>query len=479
MARGSARFRDRNRIQISHRVRKHIARLSMTPAGYVEWCRRRGFALTCQKSWEDLEREWSVHCRELEEARARERLARDPRKLLAEIATGARPAADVARPRLRALAQAIETERLDGDARRELARLIELVNARGTLLLEEARFGGTPYPLLCGLASLARCRADWIRPPDEWRERSHSARRQFSSLARHLLARYPVPRFLDAAWLRRDADAARYRDWFLRLGSGVSLRTAEAPIPLTKRIVHHFLQAPADYGIEHALRWGQVHALGGDVRIAEAVLGTRLGLGFDHDDFWISVVRFLIEHPEFPVRRVNPLVDYLHYQRFDPPDAPLQPNLSMRGRSVRSLQRQISAWHRQLRAIRVVPSSIARVWPASGVRGLRLSFGMPWNRRTWHIRELLTFKELEREGKVMRHCVASYVTRCASGHSSIWTLELEDATGVTKHQTVELQGRVIVQCRGKRNSPPQEHELKVLRHWAQQEHLAISVFVGA
>ena len=44
----------------------------------------------------------------------------------------------------------------------------------------------------------------WVRPLSSWKVTSHNRRRQFSSLIRHLLARYPVPAFMDSVWFRND-----------------------------------------------------------------------------------------------------------------------------------------------------------------------------------------------------------------------------------------------------------------------------------
>ena len=45
------------------------------------------------------------------------------------------------------------------------------------------------------VVELAKSAADWIRPFDRWAPKSHNPDRQFSSLARHLLAAYDVPLF--------------------------------------------------------------------------------------------------------------------------------------------------------------------------------------------------------------------------------------------------------------------------------------------
>jgi hypothetical protein len=456
-------------------------------ADYVEWCRSHGFRASIQKSWSELEAEWCAYGREIVKARTRCRVDRDPLELIARVCAGATSASSIARPRWRSLAGRIERAALARPERDALRILVELVRRRGNLLLAEGAFGDATYPFVDGLIALCRRHAEWIRSPRDWRARSHNARRQFASLARHLVARYPVPAFLDAAWLRRDADAERYRDWFIRIGSGEHIRGTESPVPLTKRIVHHFLLAPEHYSIEQALRWGQIRAIGGDDRLVEAVVGTRLGTSLEHEEFWITVIRFLVQNPQLERPHVGPIVDYLQNQRFVAQDVfvargvreqlpPPQPNLSMKGRSVAALLRQVERWHRSLR--RNGPGASTR-WRRCGIGEFELEIGRPGrNLRVWRIRELLSAAELRHEGSVMRHCVASYAGACAAGSCSIWTMELWGFEGVQKRQTIEVNRHgAIVQCRGRFNALPNPRERQILTRWAEREGLQLGRFL--
>jgi hypothetical protein len=376
------------------------------------------------------------------------------------------------------VAETLEAETLDAGSRAHLLALIESVGPHGRMLLEEASFADTTFDLASGLAGLARRAGDWIRPASTWRPRSHSGRRQFAALARHRLAEYPVPAFMDAAWMRRDARAELFRDWFVRIGRGENVRTAASPVPLTKRIVHHFLRAPADYSIEHALRWGQVHAVGGGPGVVAAVLRSQLGRELGNDDFWLTVFRFLVENPAFPRRRVPLLVSYLNarklerwaawcngevYARGEPP----QPHLSMTGRSVETLLRQVLAWQRGLHA-----DGRPVGWARSGLRGFerKIASDPPVIQR---VRELLSTRELLEEGRAMRNCVASYAVRCIEGHCSIWSLEEETPERIRKRQTIEVRGRLVVQSRGRGDRFPGAAEKEILCAWAQQEGLTL------
>ena len=91
---------------------------------------------------------------------------------------------------------------------------------------------------------------------------------------------------------------------------------------------------------------------------------------------------------------------------------------------------------------------------------------------TWKIEALLSRRAVYREGRDMRHCVASYADRCAAGECSIWSLKASVGDLVMERLTVEVsRDRVIMQVRGKCNAPAGREALDVLRRWAKRENL--------
>lgn len=337
--------------------------------------------------------------------------------------------------------------------------------------------------VLAGLLSLATF--DWLRPVEEWEPAGDNPLPQFSSLARHLLAAYPVPAFMTSAWFKGpDAEARRQRRWYAHVGSGRNIRTADLPLPYTKRMAHHFLQAPDHFSVEAALRWGQVRGLGGSRPLALAVAATRLGRSFEAEDFWGTVVRFFVGHPELDPAQVGPVVDYLQHQRFVPQDVlveegeltglgPPHPDLSMKGRTPRSLLRQVREWCESLK----VPRDVATLsWRPSGIGAFRHVEGeYGEGLRCWTIRELTSGEQLRREGAAMRHCVASYAGSCARRSTSIWSMRFEDGGRRFRVMTIEVDPatRTIRQARRRGNAPPNDKALGVLRRWAGREGLRL------
>lgn len=338
-----------------------------------------------------------------------------------------------------------------------------------------------------GIVALASRPDQWLRPLATWKAKSYNDGKRFASLARHLYAAFTVPRFLDRVWF---TGGTREQDWFRHIGAGKNIRTAEGlPIVMNKRIAHHFLQAPDDYSVEAAFRWGQVASLDGDPGLAHALRETRLVRDFRDDAFWMSVIRFFVDNPMLDRAHVNPIIDYVWNQRYEPvivfvergvaeERPPEQPNFTMRGRTAEALLRAVDAWHGRLGREQsggdlqwrksVVPDFVQ---PEGSAEGKAM--------QVWRIRELVSSKELVAEGRQQGHCVASYARSCHQGKCSIWTLELQTFDGVEKRVTIEValpEGEVR-QVRGARNRRASREELQVLRNWACQSGLTVANYV--
>ncbi len=91
--------------------------------------------------------------------------------------------------------------------------------------------------------------------------------------------------------------------------------------------------------------------------------------------------------------------------------------------------------------------------------------------------ELLTSRALFLEGRAMRHCVATFIERCAHGQTSIWSMQVENQRGRHRVSTIEIDPtkRRICEARGKCNRLPTTAERKVVERWAAQEGLMVAV----
>jgi hypothetical protein len=356
-------------------------------------------------------------------------------------------------------------------ARRGLRALVLHVEAYADRLLEAPRPAGQNDYVLA-LLRLARHYDSWLRPVDAWRPTSHNPSRQFGQLARHLLARYPVPAFMDSVFFT--PATAGTEGWFRHLGTGNNLRTAPGmTVPLTKKMAHHALEAPEHFDVLQAVRWGEVLGLGGTRRLAAAVAATNLGRqmwGPGDEAWWLTILHWFVNHPELDLAQVGPIIDFAHYRRSEAEEPP--GHFDIKGRSPAALLRLVDQWHDLLhnRWRREYAE-----FPPSGLVPGRWIRGRDALLQTWWTEEIRNSRALLEEGRAMRHCVATYQALIEGGHCSIWSLKVDRFGTAERAVTIEVRNysHRIVQVRGKCNRWPTEEERAVLELWAQKNGLNI------
>ena len=376
--------------------------------------------------------------------------------------------------------------------RRAFARLLTVVHARSDLLRVPPDRDGA-FPHVDALVNLARFHRDALAGAYDWEGACGHPRPVVHSLAGHLLGRYPTPRFLGSVWFGGNSMAERLRrGWFVQHARGRRFRTLSLPLAMTRRMEHAFLHSPDHLDVDRALRRAEVLGLGGSPELANAVIATRLGRSFEHGAAWRQAIAWLVRwSDDLDLAQVGPIIDYLQAVRHEPTRVrtpggpsfrgPLQPDLSLTGRSLDSLWRDVTA---RLAMIGVPGDRPKLSWSKSRwndlVVGGKGASGRA--RIQWRLVELLDSNQLREEGISMRHCVATYAQRCAGGASTIWSLRrhrideygADDRGWPTLTIEVEPRTATIVQLGGRRVSG---ERLAILRAWAARERLAFAVGV--
>ena len=337
------------------------------------------------------------------------------------------------------------------------------------------------------LWSVVRYRTYWLAEIEDFKPASKNPYRVFAQMVRYLFAYYEMPVFMDNAFYTQNDT---HIHWYIHLGNGGNLRKAyHLPITLTTKMAHYVLKAPYDFTIEEALRYGQIVGMGGDMRLVRHILATQLGRGFEHEDFWETVIRFFVQNPMLDPAQIQPIVDFLQNIKYETRRVvrgrgqvemlpPQQPDFSLKGRTVASVLRLVQEWHRELNRLPKV--AFEEYWNGFTMPDFVYEAGNEWTGKVYKIRQLFTAEELRKEGNAQSHCVASYNWSCAKGDSSIWSLTVEDSFSNNPKRlvTIELnKSRFIVQIRGKYNRQPTDQELDIVERWALCHALRFSKYV--
>ena len=472
-------------------VREHVRALGFENAEqYQRWCGSNNLSTSLHKSVAQRSKEVGLRHRqhfETDLSTARHRMRR-VENTIEDLAAGRIDRSGITHPGLSRVADLLAGLKHNSDICRSFVRLLQGVLPKADFLdmspviPQFGRAAGNTY--VDGLFACSHHHKLWVGSPDGWHPPQRNLRRNFGDLLRHLFARYDVPSFMDSAWfLGCGTDAVTQQGWFIHLGYGQNIRTAELPLSLTKAMAHLFVDAPASFTVYQALRWGQILALDGPEELVHRVNATRLGEGFEHEDFWVSVIHFFVNNPMLDYDYVGPIVDYIQYRRFEEREVlgqdgiartvgPPDPSFSMKGRRAEPLLALVDDWHRQLAREEKSPYLS---WAASGIQGFDRQEEDDATGRLcrWTITELLTRTAVIAEGKEMHHCVGSYALACAKGNKSVWSMKVEDVeTGIKRSVmtiSVKHASMTVEQARGKCNAmpgtrPPSNQAARVLRN---------------
>lgn len=366
-------------------------------------------------------------------------------------------------------------------------RLITTIRASSQMLTPVPDRGRTNpeniAEIIRACVRIAKHRRTWRQQPESWIAPKASPFVQFRSFVSHLFDEFPVPIFMVPVWACA-ADKPWEIDMYLHLAAGRSIRQfklpLDYPVKLTKRAARWWMEAPDDIWPISAYRWAHVRSLGGDNRLARILMMTpALVIPTEHEAFWETVIRFLIEHSPIPSSEIEAIVRFIYEQRFRPAervwgpgagDQPLQPNFSIKGRSLMSLRRHMANWREDI--FEKLPPFVPKpsLWPRSRISPFRQKAG----NILWTIDELLSAQELQVEGGMMKHCVATYIRACARRRTSIWSMKMQQGERRVRTLTIEVlpNSRIIWQAKGKRNASPDGVAKEMLHQWAEQEGLS-------
>ena len=500
------RKRRRKRDSAEFNIDCHIKKLGLSRVReYLDWCEINGFAREVDKSPEDRELEliaslssgpaWQkINRRGLGSGPIAAVIGRGDREILESIIGGKIRYGLTSYRKYVSLCSAIE--RLRGASfetdLKVLQRLVDELRSRGSNLHEYSKNVKSKLPyqtctLIEALAWVAKLKSKWIRPLSTWEHTDFGSNHMpaFKSLLSHLFVRHSIPEFLFNAWYHEsDTRAQQDLNSFLHVADGHSIRTVEKSIRLSRKMSHHFMLAPKKLSLAQAVRWGQVRGLGGSEKTALAISRSFLGAHRHDIDFWNSVIEWIVKLRFMDDKDIGPVLDFLNNQRFGVGNPErivvskngqrsrqlmpaAQPRLTMKGRTLVSVLRDVERWHRDLH---LIGARTTCVWPASRIDTFQHTTR---GGTSWTFEELTSNGALFEEGRMLSHCVGSYSQSCIDGKTTIWSMSC-NVDGKRKRALtiqVNIERSQIVQVRGLANRLPLPEESHVIRLWAWESGL--------
>ena len=323
-----------------------------------------------------------------------------------------------------------------------------------------------------------------IRNVDSFKAKNYNLATQVCELINHVFVAYPTPKFLYRELLSEAGLALVFGEsletqsssgqrsinervrLFCTVSQGRSVaKFFESDRRVTKSVAHWFLFGPDENTIDENIFWAQCRALGISTSTCQFLV-KRLSPIVDlyQNDRMADVLNFFARYEsEMGKYTKDELVDFIVA-------VAANHEFSFKGRTLGSMVKLCDEWHRTMYA-----GTVGRYqsWPA------QFDF---WSleRKGVDVQafELSNNRALADEGRRQRHCVFSYTRWCISGQTRIVSFRWMAEGACIERVTVEVDTRLkqVVQAKGRLNRRPSEDEISVIRRWARDNGLCVSIW---
>lgn len=336
---------------------------------------------------------------------------------------------------------------------------------------------------------------DRVRDVDAWKPRRNSAHTVLYDLLRHLFTNYKTPEFLVHGFVTGHLESV----WlFSHIGLGKSLK-AFPFVPnflITNKCYPHLLTTPTECTFNEAYRRAQLLSLGGDDQLFFQLMGSAFGgitnsnkYDKTQEDFWVSVMKFFIEHTMIDPEKISEIIDYIIDQKYTVKRRMVeggkmiaevdQPNFTMKGRTPMSLINHSDDWHTFVRINgKRLKDHVG--WEKAEIADMKFKNG-EWDYR---IIQLHSARALVDEGNVMKHCVGSYANSCANGRCAIFSFRASNLSKniyskseITLEIRTENKQKILTQAKAVRNTQPTTYYMGLVKKWCDANEIKISQYI--
>jgi hypothetical protein len=271
------------------------------------------------------------------------------------------------------------------------------------------------------------------------------------------------------------------KNWLVYVLKGNNLRTCpDLPFKLTKKCFHIFNQLyngfltkeelfqiqKVNSSATTALIYSQLRANDVSHHVAIEVLRKNIQDQPANIEFWFSTFS-LLHNQGLKASQVNIIYDYIDYRFLHRNE-----KLNLKGRSMENLVTEINDWHNELAVKKFRKKYDDVKFEMASIN----DYTYEKSENKFIIKQLSSGYELFMEGKLLRHCVFSYLRLCITNKCKIFSLRKVDGNSVeTPLVTIELRGNAINQVRGHYNRLYNLDEIKIIQLWAAAENLKIAV----
>lgn len=273
------------------------------------------------------------------------------------------------------------------------------------------------------------------------------------------------------------------KNWLVHVLKGNNLRTySDLPFKLTKKGSHIFNQFKNDFLDQNrfyrtetimssptvALIYSQLRANNLPQILIMEVLRKDIYSQIDNIEFWISTITLLYNKGLTFENHVSALIDFIDFKILQQKE-----DLDLKRISLSNLLGHVNSWHYRIGIYKKNPKKYNRLkFKTESIKG----FKFQTIEKKYIIKQISSSTELFKEGKLLHHCVFSYLNKCHVNDCAIFSLRIiNEQREERRLLTIEVRQNTIYQIKGLYNRSYNENEYKIIKLWAAAENLKIAV----
>ena len=319
---------------------------------------------------------------------------------------------------------------------------------------------------LIALQNIFNNKEKWITDINRFTLKTKNLKKAIIQLSEYLFVKYEINKIYNELIFTKEKF-----NIFIEIGKGESPKKVISNyLPnynLTKKMIHKLNSEKTNLTFNKRIR--ELQLTGFQNKIIQEVLKSFKANDFIEDENLFMEYLIYLNNKDLSMldsTQIMPIFDYIkHFKRIC---IQREINFKLKDYSLSRLYEDMIQWHRELGK-----TKHDYQW-----EGLKLP---TYNKITYKdndenlikevkIIELTSSNELRKEGKEMKHCVASYARSCKNGVCAIFSLKIKDydALHFKSKATIEVRNNQAVQIRAKHNLNVNASDMNYINEWKKE-----------
>jgi hypothetical protein len=322
--------------------------------------------------------------------------------------------------------------------------------------------------ILITISNIFKYRENWIKEINEFKLKTKNTNKALTALIEHLFCKYQINNIFTELMSDKKNSIV-----FIKIANGESPRKViEDYLPhfnLTKKMIHKLNIEKTTLSFKKRIRELQLTDYQNKI-IVEVLNSYKCEDFIEDEELFLDYLNYMNnqDFSMFSSSQIMPIFDYvkhiknLYNQRGS--------SFEIKNNTLENLYNGMLDWHKELGK-----TKHDYQWEGLKFNDYIRTHEKELTAETKEvlIKELTSSNELRKEGKEMKHCVASYATNCKRGICFIFTLKVKEYNSllIKSKATIEVRNGRVVQVKSKHNQDVTKSNMNYIEEWKKENSI--------